>query len=132
MYQLNFAGFQIYDPRIPELTIRDVSVHLAVDEAGSMSFTVDQDHPFAGQLTRLKGRLELLSDGPAPSSGAVSSRTPRTLTSPAPSRPRASWPCLNDSIVPPFDFPADYEDDPGYAGTKQCSGLLAGQTAGRP
>lgn len=65
MYQLNFAGFQIYDPRIPELTIRDVSVHLAVDEAGSMSFTVDQDHPFAGQLTRLKGRLELLSDGPA-------------------------------------------------------------------
>ena len=40
MYQLNFAGFQIYDPRIPELTIRDVSVHLAVDEAGSpVSYT---------------------------------------------------------------------------------------------
>lgn len=114
MYQLNFEGFQLYDPRIPELAIRDVAVHLAVDEAGSMSFVIDHDHPFVGQLTRLKGRLELLSDGLPIFRGRILSDTQgfdleRTIEA------EGQLACLNDSIVPPFDFPVDYEDDPDYA-----------------
>lgn len=113
MYQLNFNGFQLYDPRLEELTIRDVSVHLAVDEAGSMSFVIDHDHPFAGQLTRLKGRLELLADGLPIFRGRIISDIQgfdleRTIEA------EGQLACLNDSIVPPFDFPADYEDDPEY------------------
>ena len=114
MYQLNFEGYQIYDPRLDELTIRDVSVHLAVDEAGSLSFTIGHDHPFAGQLTRLKGRLELLADGLPIFRGRIISDIQgfdleRTIEA------EGQLACLNDSIVPPFDFPADYEDDPEYA-----------------
>ena len=114
MYQLNFEGFQLYDPRLPELAIRDVAVHLAADEAGSLSFTIDHDHPFVGQLTRLKGRLELLSDGQPIFRGRILSDTQgfdleRTVEA------EGQLACLNDSIVPPFDFPADYEDDPDYA-----------------
>lgn len=113
MYQLNFNGFQLYDPRLEELTIRDVSVHLAVDEAGSLSFTIDHDHPFVGQLTRLKGRLELLADGLPIFRGRIISDTQgfdleRTIEA------EGQLACLNDSIVPPFDFPADYEDDQDY------------------
>ena len=113
MYQLNFEGYQIYDPRLEELTIRDVSVHLAVDEAGSMSFTIDHDHPFAGQLTRLKGRLELLADGLPIFRGRILSDVQnfdlsRTVEA------EGQLACLNDSIVPPFSFPEDYEDDPEY------------------
>lgn len=113
MYQLNFNGFQLYDPRLEELTIRDVSVHLAVDEAGSLSFTIDHDHPFVGQLTRLKGRLELLADGLPIFRGRIISDTQgfdleRTIEA------EGHLACLNDSIVPPFDFPADYEDDQDY------------------
>lgn len=113
MYQLNFNGFQLYDPRLEELTIRDVSVHLAVDEAGSMSFTIDHHHPFADQLTRMKGRLELLSDGLPIFRGRILSDTQgfdleRTVEA------EGQLACLNDSVVPPFDFPADYEDDPAY------------------
>lgn len=114
MYQLNFEGFQLYDPRLPELIIRDVAVHLAADEAGSLSFTIDHDHPFVGQLTRLKGRLELLSDGQPIFRGRILSDVQnfdlsRTVEA------EGQLACLNDSIVPPFDFPADYEDDPDYA-----------------
>lgn len=114
MYQLNFEGFTLYDPRMEELTIRDVSVHLAVDEAGSLSFTIDNNHPFVGQLTRLKGRLELLADGLPIFRGRILSDTQgfdleRTIEA------EGQLACLNDSIVPPFDFPADYEDDPEYA-----------------
>lgn len=113
MYQLNFEGFTLYDPRMEELTIRDVSVHLAVDAAGSMSFVIDHDHPFADQLTRMKGRLELLSDGLPIFRGRILSDTQgfdleRTVEA------EGQLACLNDSVVPPFDFPADYEDDPAY------------------
>ena len=114
MYQLNFEGFTLYDPRMEELTLRDVSIHLAVDAAGSMSFTIDHDHPFADQLTRMKGRLELLADGLPIFRGRILSDTQgfdleRTIEA------EGQLACLNDSIVPPFDFPADYEDDPEYA-----------------
>ena len=113
MYQLNFNGFQLYDPRLEELTIRDVSVHLAVDEAGSLSFTIDHDHPFVGQLTRLKGRLELLADGLPIFRGRIISDIQgfdleRTIEA------EGQLACLNDSIVPPFSFPEEYEDDPEY------------------
>lgn len=114
MYQLNFEGFTLYDPRMEELTLRDVSIHLAVDAAGSMSFTIDHDHPFADQLTRMKGRLELLADGLPIFRGRILSDTQgfdleRTIEA------EGQLACLNDSIVPPIDFPADYEDDPEYA-----------------
>ena len=126
MYQLNFNGFQLYDPRLEELTIRDVSVHLAVDEAGSLSFTIDHDHPFAGQLTRLKGRLELLADGLPIFRGRILSDTQgfdleRTIEA------EGQLACLNDSIVPPFDFPADYEDDPEYEGADNVVAFWLGK-----
>lgn len=126
MYQLNFNGFQLYDPRLEELTIRDVSGHLAVDEAGSMSFTIDHDHPFAGQLTRLKGRLELLADGLPIFRGRILSDVQnfdlsRTVEA------EGQLACLNDSIVPPFDFPADYEDDPEYEGADNVVAFFLGK-----
>lgn len=126
MYQLNFNGFQLYDPRLEELTIRDVSIHLAVDEAGSLSFTIDHDHPFVGQLTRLKGRLELLADGLPIFRGRILSDVQnfdlsRTVEA------EGQLACLNDSVVPPFDFPADYEDDPAYEAADNAVAFFLGK-----
>lgn len=126
MYQLNFNGFQLYDPRLEELTIRDVSVHLAVDEAGSLSFTIGHDHPFAGQLTRLKGRLELLADGLPIFRGRILSDVQnfdlsRTVEA------EGQLACLNDSIVPPFDFPTDYENNPEYVGADNVVSFFLGK-----
>lgn len=126
MYQLNFNGFQLYDPRLEELTIRDVSVHLAVDEAGSLSFTIDHDHPFVGQLTRLKGRLELLADDLPIFRGRILSDVQnfdlsRTVEA------EGQLACLNDSIVPPFDFPADYEGNPEYEGADNVVAFWLGK-----
>lgn len=113
MYQLNFNGLPLYDPRVPELCIRDVSVRLAADEAGSMRFTIDHDHPYANELTRLKGRLELLADGIPIFRGRILSDVlnfDRSRTVEA----EGQLACLNDSVVPPFRFPGDVESEPDY------------------
>lgn len=113
MYQLNFEGCTLYDPRIPSLIIWDVSVHLAVDEAGSMSFTLPGDHPYLNQLTMLKGRLELLGDDVPIFRGRILSDTLNfdgTHTVEA----EGQLACLNDSLVPPFSFPSDYEESAEY------------------
>ena len=117
MYQLKFNGDILYDPRDDERRIRDVSVRLAVGEAGSMSFVVDHDHPCADQLSRLKGRLELLADGVTIWRGRILSDTvdfDRACSIEA----EGVLACLNDSIVPPFRFPEDYSEDPEYQATE--------------
>lgn len=126
MYQLNFEGYTLYDPRMEELTIRDVSVHLAVDEAGSMSFVIDHNHPYADKLTRMKGRLELLSDGLPIFRGRILSDTQgfdleRTVEA------EGQLACLNDSIVPPFDFPGDYDGDQEYEEADNVVAFWLGQ-----
>lgn len=113
MYQLNFEDCTLYDPRIPALTIWDVSVHLAVDEAGSMRFTLSGEHPYLDRLTVLKGRLELLSDGVPIFWGRILSDTLNfdgTHTVEA----EGQLACLNDSLVAPFSFPGSYEGTAEY------------------
>lgn len=123
MYQLLFNGYPIYDPRDDSLCIRDVDTHLAVGEAGSMSFVLDHDHPYAGKLTRLTGRLELLADGVTIWRGRILSDTQgfyleRTIEA------EGQLACLNDSIVQPFEFPGDYAEDADYQAAAESGNVV--------
>lgn len=127
MYQLNYIldGFTygIYDPRVEELVIRDVSVHLAVGEAGSMRFTIGHDHPCADKLRRLRGRLELLSGGAPIFRGRILSDTlnfDRSRTVEA----EGQLACLNDSLTPPFEFPAESGEAAEYAAENVVESFL--------
>ena len=116
MFTLTYEGQVLYDPRSPDLYIRDPSVHLAVDEAGSLSFTIDAEHPYLSYLQTLKGRLELKSDDDVIYRGRILSDTQnfdlsRDIVS------EGQLACLNDSIVAPFEFPGDYADDEDYEST---------------
>lgn len=113
MYQLNFGEYTIYDPRLEELCVRSAKVKLAVDEAGSMTFALDHDHPYIDQLTRLKGRLELLSDGVPVFRGRLLSDMQEFDLS-REFEAEGQLACLNDSLVAPFEFPSDFESDSGY------------------
>lgn len=113
MYVLTYDGLTIYDPRLSDRDIYDVSTHLAVDEAGSMTFTIPPNHPHINDIAKLAGRLELTSDGLPLWRGRILSDTvdfngERTIEA------EGQLACLNDSIVPPFDFPADYDGDADY------------------
>jgi hypothetical protein len=123
MYVLTYDGLTIYDPRLTDRDIYDVSVHLAVDEAGNMSFTVPPTHPHADELKKLHGRLELTSDGVTIWRGRILSDATDFYNS-RKIEAEGQLACLNDSIVAPFDFPTDYENDTEYEATENVVEFL--------
>lgn len=107
MYQLYFDNLPIYDPRVEELLVREPEVHLAVGEAGEISFIIDDDHPNASHLTKLKGTMELRADGRPIFKGRII-RDTRDFNLSRQIEVEGLLACLNDSIIPPFNFPQDW------------------------
>lgn len=124
MYQVFFDDLPLYDPRDDELVLRDPDVHLAVGEAGSMSFTIDPGHPYASRLTRTKGVLELRADGLPIFKGRIRKDT-RDFYLSREIEAEGLLACLNDSIIPPFSFPADFQDDAAYQAAAATGNVVA-------
>lgn len=114
MYQLKYKDYILHDMRLADekLIIRDPSVKLAVSKAGEMSFTVDAEHPYLSNLRRMSGLVELL-DGTLPIyRGRITSDT-KDFYGAHKIETEGIMAVLNDSIIPPFNFPEDFaEDDP--------------------
>lgn len=113
MYQIRFDNYLLYDPRSDKHLIRDPDIHLAVGEAGSVSFTIDRDHPYIDRITKLKGVLSLLEDGNAIWRGRVIRDTRNFILS-REIEAEGLLACLNDSVIPPFNFPEDFLRDSEY------------------
>lgn len=113
MYQVFFDKYPLYDPRDDALMIREPDTHLAVGEAGQMSFTIDADHPYANKLTRLKGVLELRAAGVSILKARIRKDT-RDFYLSREIEAEGLLASLNDSIIPPFNFPEDFLGDPEY------------------
>lgn len=113
MYQIFFDNYPLYDPRAEDLVLYDPDVHLAVGEAGEMSFTIDALHPHAPRLTRTKGVVELRDDGLPIFKGRIRKDT-RGFDLTREIEVEGLLACLNDSIIPPFNFPDDFQTDAGY------------------
>lgn len=113
MYQILFNGSPIYDPRDEALTVRDPECHLAVGSAGELSFTIDNDHPYANRLTKLNGVLELRADG-RPILKARIRKDTQDFNLSRRIEAEGLLACLNDSIIPPFTYPGTWLDDPSY------------------
>ena len=125
MYQIFFKGFPIYDPRGQEkgLTIYDPDCHLAVGEAGNLSFTIDNGHPYAHQLTRMKDVLRLLDDGRTIYKGRIR-KDPRDFGLSKRIESEGLLACLNDSIIPPFNFPDDFQEDAAYLAAAENGNVI--------
>lgn len=123
MYKLNFipspsaTPLPIYHPNganeIDKLIIIDPAAHLEVNTAGSMHFDLNPDHPYIGNITIMKGVLELL-DGSVPIFRCRVIRDSQSFYLRHQLSAEGMLACLNDSVVPPFNFPDDWEDDAGY------------------
>lgn len=115
MYQLYFNGEPIYDPRGQDLglIITDPDCHLAVGEAGSLAFNIDDDHPNAKALTKLAGVLELRDGAVTIFKGRIVKDT-RDFDMTRRIEAEGLLACLNDSVLPPFNYPDDFLEDAAY------------------
>lgn len=123
MYQLFFDKFPLYDPRDDDLVIREPDVHLAVGEAGTVSFIIDPDHPYAAQVTRMKGAVELRAEGLPIFKGRVRKDT-RAFDKSREIEVEGLLACLNDSVIPPFNFPEDFLTDPDYIAAAESGNVV--------
>lgn len=124
MYQILFNGNLIYDPRDDDLSIRDPDCRLAVGSAGELSFTIDNDHPYAHTLTKLTGVVELRADGRAIYKGRIRKDT-RGFGLSREIETEGLLACLNDSIIPPFSFPDNWLADPEYLAAADNGNVVA-------
>lgn len=113
MYRLYFNDYTLHDLRSEELRIREPDVHLAVDEAGEISFNIDSDHPHAGQLTRMKGVVKLKAGSVQIFRGRIRKDTKDFYLSRR-IEVEGLLACLNDSVIPPHAFPEDFLEDAAY------------------
>lgn len=124
MYQVKFDNNILYDPRDGVLTIREPDIHLAAGEPGSMSFTIDSDHPYIGSLTKLVGNIELLQDGDVIYRGRIISDEKDFYNSRR-VETEGLLAALNDSVIPPFVFPDDFLGDSGYQAAAASGNVVA-------
>lgn len=110
MYRVLFDGYPLHDLRDESLILRDPEVHLAVGEPGEMSFIIDSDHPYADKLTRLKGVVTLQAGNLPIFRGRIRKDT-RGFDLSREIEVEGLLACLNDSVIPPFNFPDDFVDD---------------------
>lgn len=115
MYQLKYKNYILYDPRLAgeKLIVRDPSVKLAVSKAGEMSFTVDAEHPYLSNLRRMSGLVELL-DGTFPIYRGRITSDIKDFYGAHKIETEGIMAVLNDSIIPPFNFPEDFTEDASY------------------
>ena len=116
MYTLKYNGQLLHDPRTKDRFVRAASFRLVVGEAGSGTFTVDSTNPALAALRRMSGQVELLQDG----SPIYRGRILRDTTDFYQSREivtEGAMAYLNDSLVPPFNYPEDYPEAEGAENT---------------
>ena len=115
MYQLKYKNYILYDPRLADekLIVRDPSVKLAVNKAGGMSFTVGAEHPYLSNLRRMSGLVELL-DGTFPIYRGRITSDIKDFYGAHKIETEGIMAALNDSIIPPFNFPEDFAKDDSY------------------
>ena len=105
----------LYDPRLADekLIVRDPSVKLAVSKAGEMAFTVDAEHPYLSNLRRMSGFVELL-DGTFPIYRGRITSDIKDFYGAHKIETEGIMAALNDSIIPPFNFPEGFTEDASY------------------
>ena len=125
MYQLKYKDYILYDPRLVDnnLIIRDPSVKLAVGKAGSMDFVVNADHPHLSNLRRMSGLVELL-DGASPIYRGRITRDTKDFYGAHKIETEGIMAALNDSLIPPFNFPEDFENDAEYISASESGNVV--------
>lgn len=121
MYIIESARGRIYLPDNPALPVLEASAHFAVDEPGRLTFTIPATHPASPELQPfdlvelydLKTPYELLPEVGLIFRGRVINLS-RNIYNDLSVEVEGDAARFNDTFIPPFNFPDDFLNDPGY------------------
>lgn len=113
MYQIRCDNNILYDVRDESLKLINPKVNLEVNTVGSATFTIYNDHPCYGLMTKLKSVFEISDEIGVIFRGRQTSDTLDFYKGKAVVL-EGAMAFFNDSIVRPFKFPEDYDGDSEY------------------
>ena len=116
-YRVKYNDLIVYDPVLSNAEDKyrmvSSSAHLAVNAAGTFTFKVPYDNPRLGDMRTMSGVIELLESGVPIYRGRIT--TPeRDFYNTRTIETEGLLACLNDSVIPPFNFPNEWLDDEDY------------------
>ena len=109
MYQIRCDDYILYDPRDEELVVLAPKCKLKENTVGEASFTILSDHPYYGQLQKLKSVFEIRQDEKPIFRGRMTGDT-RDFYNRLEVDLEGVLGFTNDTLIPPFNFPEDFAD----------------------
>jgi hypothetical protein len=113
MYQIKCDKYILYDPRDEDLIVNNAKCKLEVNTVGEASFTMYASHPYYSKLRKLRSVFEILQDGQTIFRGRMTEDT-KDFDNIKVVDLEGALAYFNDSIIRPFVFPDDFENDAAY------------------
>ena len=113
MYQIKCDKYILYDPRDEDLIVSNPKCKLEVNTVGEASFTIYDTHPFYSHLRKLRSVFEILQDGQTIFRGRMTEDS-KDFDNIKVVDLEGAMAYFNDSIIRPFAFPEDFENDAAY------------------
>lgn len=109
MYQIRCDDYILYDPRDDELCLLNPKCKLEVNTVGEGSFTIQANHPYYSKIQRLKSIFEIRQDSDVIFRGRMTNDG-GDFHNQISVDLEGVLGFANDSIISPFDFPAQFPD----------------------
>ena len=110
MYRLTCDGLPLLDARDEALILTAPKVKLAENSVGGCTFKIYKNHPYYDRLTMLKSMFEVSDEFGVIFRGRMTENT-RDITKGKAVDLEGAMAFFNDSIVRPYTFPDDWEDE---------------------
>lgn len=124
MYQIKCDNYILYDPREDDLILHNPKCKLEVNTVGSASFTIFATHPYYDRLQKLRSVFEVSESGKVIFRGRMTEDS-RDFENRKAVDIEGMMACFNDSVVRPFNFPEDFEDNKKYQAAQQNGNVVA-------
>lgn len=124
MYRLTCDSIPLLDYRDDELILVNPRIKLEVNTVGEGSFTIYKNHPHYDSLKKLKSVFEASDDNGVIFRGRATGDTVDfDLGKQVDLEGAMAY--FNDSVVRPFDFPVDFQNDANYIKAAQNGNVIA-------
>ena len=122
-YKVNCDGFPLLDPRHEDYILVSPCVKLEVNTVGEGSFTIYKNHPHYDKLKKLKSVFEISDETSVIFRGRATGDTIDFDHGMAVDL-EGAMAYFNDSIVRPFFFPEDFEEDADYIAAAESGNVI--------